>query len=776
MSTLYKEPDPQAALEWMRIPLNVGATDFAGAYAVNLGQEPRMTIHSQQVRAFTLAGELGRRLRTLQQASSKAARVGIVGAGASGCTAATVLALSGHEVCLFEKNEEPMEGPWRTSPRYVNPHLFEFPEGPWWLKRSNLPLMSWTANSGKEVFESLVKQFAIWRSLLGANVNYQKLHSVELSKAGLERMVKEWQLDAVILAVGFGPELLNDGSPSQWEARIPLADLRTRGFAKEYSISISGSGDGAYSDVIAYSLMLQDRPVDEEALRELVMPVYELIKDKATKSLTDHDGHGLPEDLYNYAREEIKKVITEKIRRSGLRVLHHKRNNKPRAHFELNEILYEDLKRLEILIAENEPIGAITRHGTDDRALKELKKLQDNHRSMGTAQYDTGWRVARHRPRPVLSKDRTRPVKRIYSDLFDSTVQRKLFENLRSETKEKEPIVPEGVFGAVYREYINQWIEEGEVEAEIEFIITDSQFYDGIWFLNCFADLLKPLSSAEGIKFIIRERTGGFRAALQKNKKFGISGAWGHISPGAPISGEERGENNPVWTRYCEQQAALENLFESSGGTIERQWWTPHDPAWPFNMQKCFEDAAAFVLQLNDENSRPHAEALYKEAVRTKALESARALFNAQNATLSMKSDAVGMLSWYERAYNRTLALQHGATIFETCYRHESLWLARALMKDHFTGINVNAAAPSVDMAAFNVQAIRKIGSERRESPKMVPDAGMSGAIVPYEISWRGALKDTGPDVSLVEHFDSNALEEYYGMQLDPVTLRPIPK
>lgn len=214
----------------------------------------RITFYSQQVRSLRLIHALAEEGRL-----TKRDRLAVIGAGAAGLSAAAAAALLGVVVDLFELAPDilPLQS---GSPRFLHPHIYEWPSHGARDHNAVLPLLSWTADRGGKVREGMKSAFEslIFRTELKLSKRLRwKLES-------LSRENDEWLLefrdekdgaqlrtfDRVILAIGFGDEQKCGASPhvDYWRHVGPPSDQvemrNTRYF-------ISGSGDGGLTDALA---------------------------------------------------------------------------------------------------------------------------------------------------------------------------------------------------------------------------------------------------------------------------------------------------------------------------------------------------------------------------------------------------------------------------------------------------------------------------------------------------------------------------------------------
>ncbi|WP_428153850.1 ABC-three component system protein [Brevundimonas sp.] len=247
--TTPKIPDFEDWLDLCRDPAHDGLY-FLGP------RQSRITFYSQQVRALRLVHALAG--TGLLQPKEK---VGVVGAGAAGTTAALALALAGAEVIHYSNTGGGFQLQ-SASPRLLHPHVYEWPELGSLDPRAGLPILDWTADTAGKVVEGLSQQFA------AAKVH---LKSSLVSKSGTLQAVvptaRGWDLTfsgaalpvsfaKVVLAMGFGEEAALPGAATlgYWSpGSISAAAIEA---APEVTYMVSGAGDGGLTDLM--SLLISD--------------------------------------------------------------------------------------------------------------------------------------------------------------------------------------------------------------------------------------------------------------------------------------------------------------------------------------------------------------------------------------------------------------------------------------------------------------------------------------------------------------------------------------
>ena len=211
--------------------------------------EQRITLYSQQVRALRTVHAFNG-LSRLQDNS----RIGIIGAGAAGTTAAMALALLGHRVELIEQATGILHLQSKSQ-RMLHPHIYDWPRPGSLQKHAALPIMEWIEGSGGDVRSALNNFFASIDAN-HSNLNFRPNSLVtDLAREG-EKWVISFatataeEFDFVVLALGFGDERVIGDAPlhDYWKSSNATGPALDTG-AKRYFIS--GNGDGGLADAIA---------------------------------------------------------------------------------------------------------------------------------------------------------------------------------------------------------------------------------------------------------------------------------------------------------------------------------------------------------------------------------------------------------------------------------------------------------------------------------------------------------------------------------------------
>jgi len=211
--------------------------------------ERRITFYSQQVRALRFAHALAE-----ADGLEPNERIGIVGAGAAGLTAAIAFALLGQRVTLYDKAGSAISLQ-SNSPRLLHPHIYEWPKLGSLSNQAILPFLDWTASDGKSVEAWLRAAFNAYRPRLH-ELHFKDGHTL----ASIAAEGDGWRLefedqdpashDRVILAMGFGPE-----KPCGLAAPVDYWKHRSTGDAAAEAVKgttyfVSGNGDGGLTDLL----------------------------------------------------------------------------------------------------------------------------------------------------------------------------------------------------------------------------------------------------------------------------------------------------------------------------------------------------------------------------------------------------------------------------------------------------------------------------------------------------------------------------------------------
>lgn len=216
--------------------------------------EGRVTLFAQQIRALNLVDAI---LTTPGLLPEKGA-VAIVGGGAAGMTAAVALAEHARKLTtidLYERNDRLMhlqDG----SPRYLHPHLYDWPDKDATQSDAGLPFLNWREHTAGEVAKKIQQEFYARRSfsqirpkLLRDVIQVAPTNAGRWHVAVRDPPRDGGDYDAVILSIGFGYERsIGSGIPSFWkESKFAGAFPTSK---PQHRVFLSGNGDGGLVDFI----------------------------------------------------------------------------------------------------------------------------------------------------------------------------------------------------------------------------------------------------------------------------------------------------------------------------------------------------------------------------------------------------------------------------------------------------------------------------------------------------------------------------------------------
>lgn len=222
----------------------------------------RVTLYTQQVRALNLVYALKEK-----GIVGRGARVGFIGGGAAGLTAAAFAAFYGCEVTVFERYGEPLPFFTGNGTRWLHPHIYDWPAPHSLINNAGLMVLNWRAGLADEVADQLIEQWEVLKERYGVHFqeNVTHIDIIENNPPLLTWRVENGgtnspiQFNALVVAVGFGVE---DSAPnpdvvkSYW--RNDSLHQFYFGPAKQAhgsrDILISGSGDGGLVDVFRTGL------------------------------------------------------------------------------------------------------------------------------------------------------------------------------------------------------------------------------------------------------------------------------------------------------------------------------------------------------------------------------------------------------------------------------------------------------------------------------------------------------------------------------------------
>lgn len=328
---------------------------------------------------------------------------------------------------------------------------------------------------------------------------------------------------------------------------------------------------------------------------------------------------------------------------------------------------------------------------------------------------------------------------RVYSDLFDSVTQREVLENSNEHDLVK-----------LYSSVLSARAQTGH-----EQILTDSQVLDGAFFLRWLARLrARPLPKGLFFKFRapnLEATILGFvrRGDIAKEFEFSaladksardalrdcLARAAADATSGPSVAFRSASSLSKSWawaaaqlpkhSRAFKELHDLQTKATKAIGRLRTGAIVPWDGL--FNMDISFEDPGGFVAQLDTSRGRELAIKVFRGRSGERSPHYRLLDRLEKSGSAWEQSDARAIRSWYARAYNRTIAYQHGASIFETTHLHDSLWWARANGRDHATQKNRR------DNRRRIVKGLRQgVKSTERLD---VPEAGVPALRIPSQVA-----------------------------------------
>ncbi|NML21797.1 hypothetical protein HHL16_12980 [Pseudoflavitalea sp. G-6-1-2] len=306
--------------------------------------DKRITIYSQQIRAFNLAYALIK-----EQVVKKDSSVAIIGGGIAGITIAAALCADTN-VFLFERMNNLCYLQRGDNNRYIHPNIYDWPLNDEYKDdATELPFMNWSAGSGDHIVRQLDVEFNKFKDRIRIFNNrevvqvQEKSNKVELSFIGTGEFAKKTypKLDfkTVIYAGGFGIEqqkYSTNPENSYWRCEaLHQEQLIPTENGKRYAIV--GTGDGgtidcarAYSNAFDQGKFIKATLADHHILKF----VHEMARiDKSAleaemKHKSDPPASGEPFEMSEFLYEQYSEIyiepgLIEKTLKGG------RRNDKP---------------------------------------------------------------------------------------------------------------------------------------------------------------------------------------------------------------------------------------------------------------------------------------------------------------------------------------------------------------------------------------------------------------------------------------------------------------
>lgn len=233
---------------------SIPCPELPGVFVVG-NHSPSITIHSQQKRAVNLIWALSQ-MKILGAGS----RVGVVGGGFAGVTAAAAARKLGAEVTIYEQRGSILHLQRGNNSRYLHPNIYDWPEPGSENPSTTLPCMNWTANISRWVTRDLEAEWASTMEgqpiLLYQDVRKIYCHNKKPRILSASPRLESAEFDCVIVAAGFGLEnrYKNTDFLSYWQDDTLHQEVREG--TEQWKFLISGVGDGGLID--AQRLCIRD--------------------------------------------------------------------------------------------------------------------------------------------------------------------------------------------------------------------------------------------------------------------------------------------------------------------------------------------------------------------------------------------------------------------------------------------------------------------------------------------------------------------------------------
>ena len=217
----------------------------------------RVNFYSQQIRALNLVYSLEKE-GPLKAATSRKTdiKIGIVGAGIAGLTAASGLARRGYKPYLYEVEDGavPIEYKKASVNRYIHPTVNYWP-GQKLDPGADLPVLFWSADSCAEVTEKIWKQWENIRKSYKLEIKPQTVEKVliEANRGTLDfKTATNESHEVIILATGFSSEITVEGTMpgTYWTGSDEWRKLYGHKSRSDKKVAISGNGDGALIEAL----------------------------------------------------------------------------------------------------------------------------------------------------------------------------------------------------------------------------------------------------------------------------------------------------------------------------------------------------------------------------------------------------------------------------------------------------------------------------------------------------------------------------------------------
>lgn len=221
----------------------------SNVFVLGSGDRTRITIATQQVRAFTLCEAL---LSSGRVHSST--RIAVVGGGFSGMAVSAILSTASSDVTLIEANEDLLPLQRGNHSRYVHPYIYDWPDPNSLEDRTSFPLFNWMADYAGTVAERVLIEWKRYGSI--KLVSPRTVEKVATAKGHvqlwLDGAAHAESFELVVFCVGFGlePSERRAYSSSYWRDDA----LHQIDPAGRMNYRIIGNGDGGLTDALRLCL------------------------------------------------------------------------------------------------------------------------------------------------------------------------------------------------------------------------------------------------------------------------------------------------------------------------------------------------------------------------------------------------------------------------------------------------------------------------------------------------------------------------------------------
>ncbi len=345
-----------AVVDWMRVPRadDPAELNFKNVYVVGC-IDRRVTFLAQQNRAINIVYALW------EQGLIEGRRIGILGAGLAGATAAIACHhKAAAEIVVLEKMLQPL---WLQdeSERFIHPNIYDWPNAGWSAGETALPFMNWSAGSASAIVRRLRREIQKYvdREEIDLRVG---MSAFDLKRDGTA-WVASWDqngtghgpgaelraqrvFDVLLVTVGFGQETASPpfSQFGYWEPDNLRGQLAGGGTA-----FISGCGDGGLTDAIRMLLdQFSHAEIEQLADHQAVHALYPAILQIERSTETIEDGQQLTDAYLRLeVPQEFDQLLERKLRQ-GVSVVLNGQGVAPfaRSSCALNRFLVSRLIRL----------------------------------------------------------------------------------------------------------------------------------------------------------------------------------------------------------------------------------------------------------------------------------------------------------------------------------------------------------------------------------------------------------------------------------------------